>query len=214
MKAVRPAHRNNFPTKRPRFRLASRGTHFFLPARIFYPVQFTFEGINSLFSTLIFGHSIATPEGEIGVRLPSGAAMVPGETYSMMEMVKRCLSLGSSLSFVFTGSRRSNAPTESNWEARKTADPAPALTPLAKASKPSSVPELPPVSSFCGTVVRDGGRFALREFDGTLFALDSTGRAWPFEGDDVSISGYFNPESKLLHICSIAAVDDMRAEAV
>jgi hypothetical protein len=70
------------------------------------------------------------------------------------------------------------------------------------------------VSTFCGTVVRDGGRFALREFDGTLFALDSTGRAWPFEGEDVSISGYFNPDSRLLHICSIAAVDDMRAEAV
>jgi hypothetical protein len=63
-------------------------------------------------------------------------------------------------------------------------------------------------------VVRDGGRFALREFDGTLFALDSTGRAWPFEGEDVSISGYFSPDSRLLHICSIAAVDDMRAEAV
>jgi hypothetical protein len=81
-------------------------------------------------------------------------------------------------------------------------------------SKASSIPELPPVSNFCGTVVRDGGRFALREFDGTLFALDSTGRAWPFEGEDVSISGYFNADSRLLHICSIAAVDDMRAEAV
>jgi hypothetical protein len=81
-------------------------------------------------------------------------------------------------------------------------------------TRTSSVPELPPVSNFCGTVVRDGGRFALREFDGTLFALDSTGRAWPFEGDDVTISGYFNPESRLLHICSIAAVDDLRAEAV
>jgi hypothetical protein len=134
--------------------------------------------------------------------------------YLMKEMVKRCLSLGSSLSDVFTGLRRTNAPTETNWGPRKAAEPAPPPAPPTKVSKASSVPELPPVSTFCGTVVRDGGRFALREFDGTLFALDSTGRAWPFEGEDVSISGYFNADSRLLHICSIAAVDDMRAEAV
>jgi hypothetical protein len=142
--------------------------------------------------------------------------MVPGETYLMKEMVKRCLSLGSSLSFVFTGLRRTSAPTGTKWEAPKAADLAPAPAPQApaKTSKTSSVPELPPVSNFSGTVVRDGGRFALREFDGTLFALDSTGRAWPFEGDDVSITGYFNPDSRLLHICSIAAVDDVRAKAV
>lgn len=139
--------------------------------------------------------------------------MVPGEMDLVKEMVKRCLSLGSSLSGVFTGVRRNNAPAETNWEARKTAQPAVAPVP-AKALKSTAVPELPPVSSFCGTVVRDGGRFALREFDGTLFALDSTGRAWPFEGEDVSISGYFNPDSRLLHICSITAVDDMRAKAV
>jgi hypothetical protein len=137
--------------------------------------------------------------------------MVPGEMYLMKEMVKRCLSLGSSLSDVFTGLRRTNTPAEPSWDVRKTVEPAPAPAPP---TKTSSVPELPPVSNFCGTVVRDGGRFALREFDGTLFALDSTGRAWPFEGEDVSISGYFNPDSRLLHICSIAAVDDMRAEAV
>jgi hypothetical protein len=133
--------------------------------------------------------------------------MVPGEMYLMKEMVKRCLSLGSSLSDVFTGLRRTSAPAEPSWDVRKAVEPAPP-------AKTSSVPELPPVSNFCGTVVRDGGRFALREFDGTLFALYSTGRAWPFEGEDVSISGYFNPDSRLLHICSIAAVDDMRAEAV
>jgi hypothetical protein len=136
--------------------------------------------------------------------------MVPGEIELVKEMVKRCLSLGASLSGVFTGARRTNAPAATNWEVRKVAEPAPPT----KASKSASVPELPPVSNFCGTVVRDGGRFALREFDGTLFALDSTGRAWPFEGEDVLISGYFNADSRLLHICSIAAVDDMRAEAV
>ena len=129
--------------------------------------------------------------------------MVPGEMYSIV--MKRCLSLGSSLSVVFSGFRRTSAPTQPSLSVRPAAEPAPV---------PKFIPEVPPVSSFSGTVVRDGSRFALREFDGTLFALDSTGRAWPFEGEDVSISGYFNPESRLLHICSIAAVDDLRAEAV
>ena len=140
--------------------------------------------------------------------------MVSGEMYSMKDVVKRCLSLGSSLSVVLTGLRRTTpvaqaaAPMAANWPmVPKAAQPL-----AAPATK--TIPEVPPLSNFSGTVVRDGSRFALREFDGTLFALDSTGRAWPFEGEDVSISGYFNPDSRLLHICSIAAVDDLRAEAV
>jgi hypothetical protein len=74
--------------------------------------------------------------------------------------------------------------------------------------------EMPPMSTFSGTVVRDGSRFALREADGTLCGLDSAGRAWSFEGEDVRITGYVNPESKLLHICAIEEVDGQRAEAV
>jgi hypothetical protein len=47
-----------------------------------------------------------------------------------------------------------------------------------------------------------------------MYALDSVGRAWPFEGEDVTISGYVDQASGLLHICAIEAVDDLRAEAV
>jgi hypothetical protein len=142
--------------------------------------------------------------------------MVSGEMHPIKEMVKRCLSLGSSLSFVFTGLRRTDTNTAANWEVRKAPEPAPPSVPAppTKITKAPSVPGVPAISNFSGTVVRDGGRFALREFDGTLFALDSTGRAWPFEGDDVSITGYFNPDSRLLHICSIAAVDEIKAKAV
>ena len=78
---------------------------------------------------------------------------------------------------------------------------------------PPLAPERPPLSTFSGTVVRHGSRFALREIDGDLYALDSTGLAWPFEGEAVLISGYLNPESGLLHICAIEEVDDLR-EAV
>jgi len=76
------------------------------------------------------------------------------------------------------------------------------------------MPERPALTSFNGTVVRHGTRFALREFDGDLYALDSTGLAWPFEGVEVLISGYLNADSGLLHICAIEEVEELRAEAV
>lgn len=84
--------------------------------------------------------------------------------------------------------------------------PMPSPTPL--------VPTRPALSTFSGTVVRHGTRFALRELDGDLYALDSTGLAWPFEGEQVLISGYLNPDSGLMHICAIEEVDDLRAKAV
>jgi hypothetical protein len=67
---------------------------------------------------------------------------------------------------------------------------------------------------FNGTVVRDFSRFALRQPDGTIYGLDSAGRAWSFEGEEVTIIGYVHPESRLLHVCSIEAVDGLQAEAV
>ncbi len=79
---------------------------------------------------------------------------------------------------------------------------------------PASIPLPQALSRFSGTVVRDGSRFALRDHKGGLFALDSTGRAWPFEGEDVEVRGYMDDASKLLHICAIEAVEDLRAEAV
>ena len=88
--------------------------------------------------------------------------------------------------------------------------PAPPAIPTGRVAQPSPAPR----TRFSGTVVRHGSRFALREGDGDLYALDSTGLAWPFEGEDVLISGYLNPDSGLLHICAIEEADDLRAEAV
>lgn len=128
----------------------------------------------------------------------------------MKDMMMRCLSLGFSWSVVFLAGRRRNPlPVQSHAPQPKSPVPIPVPPP-----PPPAPPELPALSSFNGTVVRDGSRFALREPDGTLFALDSTGRAWPFEGEEVTIIGYFNLESKLLHISAIEAIDDLRAEAV
>ena len=124
----------------------------------------------------------------------------------MKEMIQRCLSLGFTLSVMFAGARRTTA--QGNELPKE-----PVSLPLPPPA-PTVMPERPSLSSFSGTVVRHGTRFALREFDGDLYALDSTGLAWPFEGEEVLISGYLNADSGLLHICAIEELDDLRAEAV
>jgi hypothetical protein len=129
---------------------------------------------------------------------------------NMMEIVKRCLTLGFSLPIVFTGMRRNNSSASNDLDLVEKAPP----PPPAPIQMPAPTKEPTVVTTFSGTVVRDGSRFALRESDGTIFALDSTGRAWPFEGEEVTIEGYFDLESRLLHICAIEAVDDLQAEAV
>jgi hypothetical protein len=124
----------------------------------------------------------------------------------MKEMMKRCLSLGFSLTvIVFSGIRGVKTHSPSVGRVPRAAEPLP---------MPASVPAPRALSRFSGTVIRDGSRFALCNHDGALYALDSTGRAWPFEGEYVEVMGYLDEASKLLHICAIEAVDDLRAEAV
>jgi len=127
----------------------------------------------------------------------------------MTEIVKRCLSLGFALPVILAGgARRMNARGNGASALPKQSAPVPVPSPT------PHVPARPALSSFSGTVVRHGTRFALRELDGDLYALDSTGLAWPFEGEQVLISGYLNPDTGLMHICSIEEVDDLRAKAV
>ena len=132
---------------------------------------------------------------------------VPGDMNSMKDMMKRCLSLGFTLSVLFAGGAR-RATANGNVLSKE-----PVPLPIPPPS-PTLVPDRPALSNFSGTVVRHGTRFALREFDGDLYALDSTGLAWPFEGEEVLISGYLNADSGLLHICAIEEMDDLKAEAV
>jgi hypothetical protein len=128
----------------------------------------------------------------------------------MTEIVKRCLSLGFALPVILTGSAR-RISLRSTVASPQPKEPTPVPMP---SPSPSPVSDRPALTSFTGTVVRHGTRFALREVDGDLYALDSTGLAWPFEGEEVLISGYLNADSGLLHICAIEEVDGLRAEAV
>lgn len=57
--------------------------------------------------------------------------------------------------------------------------------------------------TFSGTVVRSGTRLALRETAGVLYMLDSAGRALPFEGDSVRVTGQLDTSTRLLHIDEI-----------
>jgi len=60
--------------------------------------------------------------------------------------------------------------------------------------------------TFSGTVIRSGGRFALLETGGVLYMLDSTGSAWPFEGEDVRVTGKLDSTTHLLHVDDIEAM--------
>lgn len=60
-----------------------------------------------------------------------------------------------------------------------------------------------PTVTFSGRVVRNGPRFALRETAGVLYPLDSTGRAWPYEGEDVRVTGKLDLDTRLLYVDAI-----------
>jgi hypothetical protein len=69
-------------------------------------------------------------------------------------------------------------------------------------------PAMPgPTVTFSGTVVRSGPRFALRETAGVLYPLDSAGRAWPFEGEDVRVTGKLDLDTGLLYVDAIEPMD-------
>ncbi len=57
-----------------------------------------------------------------------------------------------------------------------------------------------------GTVVRSGSRFVLREKAGNDYPLDSIGRAWSFEGEDVRVVGKLDSSTRTLHIDQIESL--------
>jgi len=88
--------------------------------------------------------------------------------------------------------------------------PVPAKDPQPKSPAVLPIDDAKPISAttvtFSGTVIRSGSRFALLETGGILYTLDSTGRAWPFEGEDVRVTGKFDTSTQLLHVDDIEAM--------
>lgn len=121
-------------------------------------------------------------------------------------LYRRWLIVGLSMSiFALTGLKRAlEAQIERDQVARTGPDPLPDAvpTPGPVLARPVSATTV----TFSGTVIRDGSRFALRETAGVLYFLDSTGRAWPFEGEDVRVTGYLDSTTSLLHVDDIKAM--------
>lgn len=123
----------------------------------------------------------------------------------MKRLLKRRLFAGLSLCIVVLTVLRSWAGSEiegSSLDISPDDDPAPE-------PKKGPARELPrsfsPVFSaatitLTGTVIRNGAHFVLRETDGLLYTLDSVGRAWAFEGEEVRVTGKLDSSSRLFHI--------------
>ncbi|HKF45931.1 MAG TPA: DUF5818 domain-containing protein [Terracidiphilus sp.] len=60
--------------------------------------------------------------------------------------------------------------------------------------------------TFNGTVMRKGSRFVLRETAGEFYPLESAGRAWCYEGEDVRVTGKIDLSTRLLHVDAIELV--------
>lgn len=121
----------------------------------------------------------------------------------MKTLYRRWLIVGLSMSiFVLEGLRRS-------LESKVQADLAAARNPhrsRKSAGNAIAIPASVTTVTFSGTVIRNGGRFALRETAGVVYTLDSTGRAWPFEGEDVRVTGHFDAATELLHVDDISSM--------
>lgn len=80
----------------------------------------------------------------------------------------------------------------------------PAVSPMSTTvSGLATAPVAAPTVMFSGRVVRNGPVFALRETAGVLYPLDSAGRAWPFEGEDVRVTGKLDLSTRLLYVDAI-----------
>lgn len=108
------------------------------------------------------------------------------------------------------GTRRTLQPKAKVEYAAKKAAPdsstAPTVTPASAQTRPEQKPATVTTLTLSGTVIRNGSRFALRETEGVLYTLDSTGRAWPFEGEDVRVTGQLDSSTSLLHVEDIRSV--------
>jgi uncharacterized protein YdeI (BOF family) len=62
-------------------------------------------------------------------------------------------------------------------------------------------------ATFTGTVVKNGDQFALRDSSGSVYTLDDSQRAKPFEGKTVKVTGQLDEQAKVIHVESIVGVE-------
>lgn len=125
----------------------------------------------------------------------------------MKSFIKRSLFIGMTLALAGLTVRRLRRESEVPGEL-DTPDPVPPKVELGRTRPAPTVtvhftPIVAPTVTFSGTVIRNGARFALRETAGVLYPLDSAGRAWPFEGEDVRVTGKLDLDTRLLYVDAI-----------
>jgi hypothetical protein len=128
----------------------------------------------------------------------------------MKALYKRWLIMGLTLSIFGLARLRRALESQLDSELEGILDESGAIA-SKKIKEGRSAPVVPmPVSAttvtFSGTVIRNGTRFALRETGGVLYTLDSTGRAWPFEGEDVRVTGKLDTSTRMLHVDEITTM--------
>ena len=62
------------------------------------------------------------------------------------------------------------------------------------------------VTTFTGTIVKDGEQYVLRDSSGGIYKLDDSSRAQAFEGKTVKVTGRLDADSKMIHVDSIQAL--------
>jgi Protein of unknown function (DUF5818) len=126
--------------------------------------------------------------------------------------IKRTLYVSISAALVALTVRRFNQDTEIEADPVEPDDTGspdrPSTTALPPGDPPARISNhrparAAPTVTFSGTVVRSGPRFALRETAGILYPLDSAGRAWPYEGEDVRVTGKLDLDTRLLYVDAI-----------
>ena len=60
---------------------------------------------------------------------------------------------------------------------------------------------------FTGTVVKDGHQYALRDPSGTVYKLDDSERAKPYEGKPAKVTGEFDQQANVIHVESIESAE-------
>jgi hypothetical protein len=129
----------------------------------------------------------------------------------MKSVFKRFLLLGLSLSIIVLVAKQGadDPETESSPDDHGKSTEEPPQQAATPEADHRTIPFRPLVGTkvtFSGTVVRAGSRFALRETAGILYTLDSAGRAWPFEGNSVRVTGQLDTTTRLLHIDDIQSM--------
>jgi hypothetical protein len=79
--------------------------------------------------------------------------------------------------------------------------------PQAQPDRPNPPDGKAPTKTFSGTVVKAGEAYVLRDGAGTVFKLDDSESARPFEGKAVKVTGQLDEQAMLIHVETIEGAE-------